>query len=370
MVRPSPATSATPVLVPIDDPRIRLAPYVWKRSGSGAGARIEATMPGAYLRAAFTGARSLAIRIDRSANQGCPPQSMPVVEWSLDEQAFRVAEVAPDGGMLSLTLGEDLDPEVEHRVEFWFRAADLDMSRFTSPIAHLRLAGLELAAGGRLVEHAVRPGRALFFGDSITEGVGVDGLFTGYQHLAVNNARCTWPALVAAALDCEYGQLGSGGFGMCVRIRNHRDEIQMPPLPETWDRYDHATSRLVGGRLLPEPDHVFCQVGTNDQGLVITDAYVAWLAAVRAACPDTRIFCVAYSLFGHGEEVAAAVAARRAAGDARVHLIDIAPLRPLIGYGTTAYTYDRVHPGQFGEAFLGSFIAAQAGRILGGRDGG
>ena len=40
--------------------------------------------------------------------------------------------------------------------------------------------------------------------------------------------------------------------------------MALPPLPQSWDRYDAATSRLTEGRLVPEPDYVFCCMGTND----------------------------------------------------------------------------------------------------------
>ena len=53
---------------------------------------------------------------------------------------------------------------------------------------------------------------AIAFGDSITEGVGVDGLFTSWQKLDVNNARETWFPIVCAALDCEYGQPGRAAW--------------------------------------------------------------------------------------------------------------------------------------------------------------
>ena len=108
--------------------------------------------------------------------------------------------------------------------------------------------------------------KAIGFGDSITEGVGADGLFTSWQILGVNNARATWFPMICAALDCEYGQLGSGGLGM-TRTLN------LPPLPQVWHRYDATTSRLTGQLLLPEPDYVFCSLGTNDFEKDVTADY-------------------------------------------------------------------------------------------------
>jgi lysophospholipase L1-like esterase len=182
----------------------------------------------------------------------------------------------------------------------------------------------------------------------------------------VNNARATWFPLVATALGCEYGQLGTGGQGM-VR------PIEIPPLPQTWDHYDAKTSRLVDGRLVPEPDYVFCGMGTNDHRLdgkkfvmiPIQAAYTAWLADVRKACPNTKIFCVIPPLGWHAEEIAAAVATRNKAGDRNVFLIDTAPLKSLFTTtGATQLAEDGVHPSVFGNAMLGALIAAEAQKTL------
>ena len=94
----------------------------------------------------------------------------------------------------------------------------------------------------------------------------------------MNNARETWFPIVCAALDCEYGQAGSGGLGMTR-------QLNMPPLRQIWDRHDRETSRLTGGLLLPEPDFVFCSLGTNDFEKDVTADFIAWLADVRRALP-------------------------------------------------------------------------------------
>jgi len=83
--------------------------------------------------------------------------------------------------------------------------------------------------------------------------------------------------------------------------------MALPPLPQSWDRYDAATSRLTDGLLLPEPDYVFCCMGTNDfegdgpqrRQMDITAAYTNWLKSVRKACPKTRVFCVTADRMAH-----------------------------------------------------------------------
>jgi hypothetical protein len=252
-------TSANPAATfPCDSPQLLLSPYVWKRTGAGPMARAEAGIPGAYLKASFEGTTTIGLEIDGTANAGCPTNSMPVVSYSVDDSPFKVVQLSQTGNVFNLPLADGLNKSAPHRLQFFFRACDLGQKRWRSSIGHLRIAGITLDSGARLLSCASRPKTAIVFGDSITEGVGVDGLFTSWQSLSVNNACATWFAFACAALDCEYGQLGTGGQGMT------RTTMAMPPLPQTWDHYDATTSRLSQGRLLPEPDYVFCEMGTND----------------------------------------------------------------------------------------------------------
>ncbi len=348
-------------VVAADNPALLLAPYVWKLSGAGGTARAEATMPGAYLKAVVARTGSVGLVIDGDTNRGCRPSTMPVVEWTVDDGPFQVQQLSQTEGVYTLPLAAGLDGDKAHTVQVFFRASGLGESRWTKPTAHLRIAGLALDEGGSLTPCPARPKRAIGFGDSITEGVGVDAHFTSWEVLGPNNARGAWLGIVCAALDCEYGQLGSGGHGM-VRT------LEMPPLPQTWDHYDATASRLTDGRLEPEPDYVFCNLGTNDfGGLNITGAYTGWLAAMRKACPHARMFCVVPPSGVHRDEIQAAVAARKKARDARVHLIDTPELNSAIRAqaGATQMTYDGAHPTQYGNAMFAAAVVARVQAVLG-----
>jgi lysophospholipase L1-like esterase len=317
-------------------------------------------MPGAYLKAVVQGTATLGVVIDGSANSGCPASSMPVIEYSVDQGPFKIVQLTKTGEPYTLPLATGLDPAKHHRLELYFRAADLEQKRWQTSTGHLRLNGLVLDPGGSVLSVPLRSKRALAYGDSITEGVGVNGLFTSWSIIDVNSARLTWFPLVCTALDCEYGQLGSGGWGMS------NTKLEMPPLHQIWDRYDASTSRLVNGLLSPEPDYVFCALGTNDPGMDITGDYIRWLIALRKACGRASVFCVVPPLGWHKAEVRAAVSARNQAGDQRVYLIDLAPLETgfRVGQGATALAYDGVHPSVYGNALLGVLITAEAQKKL------
>jgi hypothetical protein len=356
--------------VAADETSVHWSPYVWKRSSTGEAARAEATMPGAYVKLAFRGSTMADLLVDGTANKGCPKEALPIIDYSVDNGAFQSVRLSEKDEVYPIRLADKLDPAKEHRIAVYFRSAHLGMNRWRASTGRLRLAGFDLDAGSTLLPVAVRPKRAIGFGDSIFEGVCVEKLGTYYSDLMMNNARATWFPIVCAALGCEYGQLGTGGQGM-VR------PIEIPPLPQTWDHYDVAASRLTDGKLLPEPDYVFCGMGTNDHNpkdlslIPIGDAYLAWLVSVRKACPNAVIFCVVPPLGWHDKEIADAVAARNKAGDKRVFLIDLVSLRDMWGTkGATPLAYDGVHPSVYGSAMLAAVIAAEAEKALSSRPSG
>ena len=137
----------------VDDVNVSLAPYVWKCSGAGPTARAEATMPGAYLKVVFQNSTTIGLTVDGTANQGCPAPSMPIVEYSVDEGPFKIVPLTKQGELYTLPLADGLDGASPHRLAFYFRAADLFQNRWRAPTAHLRIAGIELAWRGLVLEH-------------------------------------------------------------------------------------------------------------------------------------------------------------------------------------------------------------------------
>jgi lysophospholipase L1-like esterase len=312
-------------------------------------------MPGAYIRATFTGTSTISLLVDGEANLDCPPASSPMIEYSLDHGAYEtVALTRRISDSVPVAIADNLSPDLAHEVEIVLRAADLTQHRWTKPDAHLRVAGFQIDATGSVLPTTTRPKRAIAFGDSITEGVGAAALFKSWQSLEANSARVAWFPLLATALDCEYGQLASGGQGMCR-------EFEMPALPKTWDRYDATSSRLEHGRLLPEPDFVFCAMGTNDFEIDIEEEYSCWLESVRKACPQSLIYCVVPPLGVHRDEIARAVQARKSAGDDKVFLIDIGGLQSQFAtrQRATPLAHDGVHPTEHGHGMLAALIAAK-----------
>ena len=95
--------------MPIDNRQLYLAPYVWKPLNTPDGPRAEAAMPGAYLKAAFGGSATVELVIDGTANRDCPRESMPVIEYSLDEGPFQIVPLTRTGDVYALPLGGQFD---------------------------------------------------------------------------------------------------------------------------------------------------------------------------------------------------------------------------------------------------------------------
>jgi lysophospholipase L1-like esterase len=253
-----------------------------------------------------------------------------------------------------------VEANASHTIELWFRAATL-IDRWTTPRPRLRIAGLSLDHDGVLTPTRRRAKRAIGWGDSITEGVGVDGHFTSWTALAPNNAMGTWFPIMAQALDAEFGQLGSGGAAIAVPIPGG-----LPALVDAWSIFDSdGTSRLSQGRLMPEPDYLFSNLGTNDAADP-SAAYADWLRSVRAAAPRTVIFVVVPINGRWRAELAGLVGRLHAAGERRICLIDCPHLQAgasARGF-PTSMAFDGCHPTLYGEALFGAAIAVQASRFL------
>jgi lysophospholipase L1-like esterase len=358
------ALPATALTISSDNPKLFFAPYAWRQSGTGDAARAEATLPGAYIKAAFTGSATLGLLIDGTSNAGCPPNVMPVLDWCVDKGPRQTRQLTQTT-LHAFPLAQGLDPSKPHEAQVWLRATGLAEHRWTAPTDHLRVAGIALDDGATLADVALRPKRLIAFGDSITEGVGVEARFNSWTDLTPNNAEKTWAPLLASTLDCEYGQLGCSGLGMVM-------PREIPPFPQTWSFYDAGHSKLQNGRLVPEPDYIFNNLGTNDARPTdnLTQPYAQWLQDVRTAAPHAKIFVVIPLMGVHRLEIMQAVqlslnnGATR--GDRNIHLIDLPELKPWfdVTRGATTYSYEGCHPSAEGQALFAAHLLVKVQKVL------
>ncbi|MBP5093119.1 MAG: hypothetical protein J6332_03630 [Abditibacteriota bacterium] len=341
-------------VVPCTDSNIYFSPYTWKSTEFDGGSAMEATFPGSYIKFNVTGSAKAELIVCGKAQYGLTDAARPHIEYSIDGGPFTDYRLlTTQDGDYKITMATSLSNSVAHTIIVYFRSAHLGYDRWAGTQSHLFIRGIGLNNGGTLSRPALRPGLLMGFGDSITEGVGVDSYFSTWDDLTPNNARHTWIPFVAAALDCEYGQFGSGGQGMI------NTAMAVPPLPQTWNKYDADTSRLVDGKLVPQPDYILCAMGTNDTtGGSFRTAYINWIKAVRPAAPDAKIVIVMPPSGYHRDDLTYIF---RNCGDDNTILIDTEELNGMITVNTaaTGMTYDGVHPNEYGQAMYGISVASK-----------
>ena len=161
--------------------------------------------------------------------------------------------------------------------------------------AALVVLGLELDDGViPLARTDLAPKRCIFYGDSITEGVASQCTHapscTAGGDLCSNSATKTWGRAVAAALDCEYSQIGFGGLGWSVPGGGGVVPVFTPgdPAQSSWNQVYAGAPRTFLGAFAP--DYVFILHATNDglreraQSVApVTASVHGWLKAMRAA---------------------------------------------------------------------------------------
>jgi lysophospholipase L1-like esterase len=353
--------------IPVTDQAIFFSPYTSYSDGPGvlqennvrAGSTfVEWVNPGSYLKLGFTG-RSLRLRIDTSsATRGF----MPKVRWTLDDG--RLTTLYLKRGQKTIEIANSLSAGA-HTLAFYLAATDAYVDRWNRPVQSLKITGVEIENGATVSAPAgpiaIEPRRALLFGDSITEGMWVLGdSKDSAKALEFNDATQAWPAMLAEALGTEYGICGFGGQSW-VRYMN-----EVPPFPASWKEYSKGRSRLTDGRLLPVPDYVFVNMGTNDSADV-SAAAEGWLREVLTAVgPQTRVFVIIPFGQQRAENLKKAI---EKVADLRVFKLDLGPkwAYGLHTYGVAArVSYDGLHPdsqaaGRYAAAVAHAMAEATAG---------
>src|SRR5689334_21594078 len=128
--------------------------------------------PGSYLKTAFTGSTAWLSFDIGSIRNGVGPK----FRWSIDNRPFETVVVQPDA--TRLLLAERLEPG-SHNLVLYLASSDANYDRWKLPEEAIKLKGLILDDGGKVESgaDALKPAgkRAIFFGDSITEGAWVLG---------------------------------------------------------------------------------------------------------------------------------------------------------------------------------------------------
>ncbi len=282
--------------IPASDGHLYFSPYNWYN----AGAYRQTAISGGYVKVAFTGS-SLSIGVDTSNLGNNDPSTLRLhayIDCSVDSGKPKAVTLADaKGGRITLASGLSSG---EHYATVYLSETSTGNSWSNNAQNTLRVTGFYIDAGQKVLDLAdtpnkVLPRRFVLYGDSITEGTGVE---TGGEN--------SYAALLARKMNAEYGQMGNGGLGyMRGGARGYEYFCHIDSLGGFWRYYYLGVSRFKNddikqGYIDGDPDAVFVNMGTNDareDHVTETDLlkrYVnAFLTAIRSAvAEDTEIFMI------------------------------------------------------------------------------
>lgn len=205
-----------------------------------------------------------------------------------------------------------------------------------------QLLGFEVEGGALLDPPATRRRRIEIVGDSITCGFGVLGLDQTCPFSADTESEpLAWGALAAKSLGALRMVTAWSGLGV---LRNYAGDTT-PTMPERYGRAlaDDETSVWAHAFV---PDAIVVALGTNDfaggqgdPGPEFQASYTTFLATLRSVHPGAHLVAATSPMLSGGSReklhlyLEGAVAARKAAGDARVSLLEIDEQSEEDGYG-------------------------------------
>jgi lysophospholipase L1-like esterase len=239
-------------------------------------------------------------------------------------------QVVIDGAMTSVvtlvpgqsvyTVATDL-PAGEHLIELCKRT-----ECWGGPV---QVKGFQLSADAKLLDPPTFTRRVEFIGDSITAGYGNEAAGKE-EHFSfkTENAWLAWGAVAARSLDAELSCEAISGIWL-------QDNGKKKAMPAQWNQTMPFTASKPWDFSTWQADAVVVNLGTNDSSTKVLidqqkwhDAYLPFIASIRAAYPQAHIFLTIGSM-GHGVQNAiptynaAIVEELHAAGDKKVHSLAI-----------------------------------------------
>lgn len=310
------SNSVTPAAPAMDTTKILFSPYNWNVL-SGSAKTINA---GAYFKVKFSGA-SCTLNFDLTSVSSPVPKIAYRVDGIL---GFTEVDIASSVviSMPSVTTDYPL-----HLLEVYVKSTSAATNRWGGSNNVVNLSGISLAIGGVLSKPTELPLRALYFGDSITEGN--VSLNAGGDNTLQSNAMQSWSLESAKILGAEIGNVGFGGQGWLAYGAG-----SVPDFGSTYDKLYSGVTRSLS----IEPDFIVINHGTNDAADV-TAAATAVLNSLLAATTSTAIIVMRPFNGARSSEIQAAIAA--SSNPSRIKYIDTT------GWFVTANSADGLHPNGF-----------------------
>jgi lysophospholipase L1-like esterase len=292
----------------------------------------------------FTGT-AIAGNFDISVND---PTDMPTVAWRVDGAAsWSVAEVGT-----TLSMGSNLSAGM-HTITVIARGLDENKNRWSPPLtSSITFLGFDVTGGS--VQASARPAQPKLeiFGDSITEGVVVQGnSYMGHSGQCwKNDAVYSYPTQTGMMLKADYRQVGFGYQGL---LKTGDGGVPAANDSFPWIYKDVPRDAW-------QPDMVVINQGTNDgskPAATFRAAYTTFLTTIRSAYPNAKLVALRPFNGAQAAEIQSAVMVANTAGDQRVYYVDTT------GWLGNDDFVDGLHPNVQGSAKAAAALVAAIEKI-------
>jgi len=344
---------APPTIISVNNAGLFFSPYNWYFSGSS---YAIAQNPGAYLKTNFTGT-SAAINLSQDflVSSATAAGYYPRIQYQVDGGS--ITDVQLTASTTSIVVATGLTSGTHSLFVVYPGNGNNSLSspdRWQTPVQAIKFTGLTLDSGATVALPTLRPKSMLVYGDSISEGINVNGA-SGSAPNTDQDATKTVPWSLASSLNAEVGVKAFSSQGWTVSGIGGVVPFYTPgnDTNSSWNKYSAGKSLLTSGLFTPAPDYIYINHGANDWGQGSSDASViasidGWLPAVRAAAPNAIIFLVVpFGQFKASAIISAFntyVAANP--GDNKVFLVNLGSsgATGLSGGGSSSQSVDGIHP--------------------------
>lgn len=295
---------------------VLFSPYNWNVQASSA----KTINPGAYFKTIFTGT-SCTLNFDMTGIANPLPQ----ISYRVD--GFGPWITVPIAASVPITIPAataDYADKGGHLLEVLVKSMTETQPRWVTQSTAVALTGIVLATGKTLAAPPALPLNAIFYGDSITEGVRTVNM-TAANDTDRNDAGQSWSLEAARILGAEIGNVGFGATGF-----TRGGSGSVPDLPTSYNKIYGGVARSFS----PSPDFVVLMEGTNDGGDVTANATTVLNGLISAT--TAKIIVLQPFNGGHGSELQAAIAA--CSNPARCTYVSTS------GWFNTSLASDGLHP--------------------------
>jgi lysophospholipase L1-like esterase len=299
------------------------SPYNWNVGTSAA----KTINPGAYFKTIFTGT-ACSLQFDMTGVLTPLPQ----ISYRIDGTGAWITAPIAASVVLTLPSGSnstsDYATKGGHLLEVVVKSMTETQARWSTQATAVNLTGIILDTSATLTKPTALPLNALFYGDSITEGVRtLNG--TATNDTDRNDAAQGWAYHAARILGAEVGIVGFGASGFTVTGSGG-----VPVLSTSYNLLYSGVSRSFS----VAPDFIVLMEGTNDGATDVTTAATTVLNSLLAATPASTKIVVLRPFNGTSQAARLQAAIAACSTPSRCTYVDTA------SWFNTTNSYDALHP--------------------------